>query len=57
MRRSASSAYERNLLDRRTQSMKAELQRVMEFLALQGRYVQQDSSAERYLDPAEPFRT
>ncbi len=50
MRRSASSAYERRLLDRRARVLKAELQRVLEFVAMPGRYVEEHSSAERYLD-------
>ncbi|MEZ5336710.1 MAG: 1-acyl-sn-glycerol-3-phosphate acyltransferase [bacterium] len=57
MRRSAESSYERKLLDRRSKVMKAELQRVLEFVAMPGKYVQEDSSAERYLDLLGRFET
>ncbi|MCB1221470.1 MAG: 1-acyl-sn-glycerol-3-phosphate acyltransferase [Planctomycetales bacterium] len=57
MRRSANSRYERRLLDRRAKVMRAELQRVLEFVAMPGKYVQQDSSAERYLDLLGRFET
>ena len=50
MRRSAESRYERKLLDGRAKVMKRELQRVLEFVAMPGKYVEEDSSAERYLD-------
>jgi 1-acyl-sn-glycerol-3-phosphate acyltransferase len=50
MRRSAGSRYERGLLDKRARTMKHELQRVLEFVAMPGRYVEEHSSAERYLD-------
>ncbi|MCB1216261.1 1-acyl-sn-glycerol-3-phosphate acyltransferase [bacterium] len=50
LRSSAGSEYESQLLERRAISLKEELQRVLEFVAIQGRYLDDDPSAERCLD-------
>ena len=50
LKRGGGSPYERQLLGRRAIALKEELQRVLEFVAIQGRYLQDDPSAERCID-------